>query len=83
MPHKRLLPKVFVYGIGDNISQWVKNWLSDREQRVVVNGYSSGWKDITSGVPQGSVLEPLLFIIYINDIFDGRQDPHKIDIRNK
>ena len=68
VPHKRLLSKLEALGITGNILRWVDSWLSNRRQKVSVEGELSEWAAEKRGVPQGSLLRPLLFIIYINDI---------------
>ena len=68
VPHQRLLSKLSAYGIDGNLLAWFSSFLSNRIQRVVCDGEVSDSKQVLSGVPQGTVLGPLLFLLYVNDI---------------
>jgi hypothetical protein len=72
VPHMRLLFKLERQaGVGGKVLAWIRNYLTGRSQRVTVRGEKSDWRTVTSGVPQGSVLGPILFLVYVNDMFTG------------
>jgi hypothetical protein len=73
VPHHRLMKKIYSYGIRGKTYAWIENFLTNRSQHVVVSGESSTPQAVRSGVPQGSVLGPVLFIIYVNDMPESVQ----------
>ncbi|XP_065664726.1 uncharacterized protein LOC136086360 [Hydra vulgaris] len=78
LPHDLMLHKISGYGISNMLLNWINSFLSKRTQRVVMGSTISESLPVTSGVPQGSVLGPLLFILYINDITDLVSNPMKL-----
>ena len=76
--HRGLVHKLEVIGIKGQLLNWIGNYLSERKQRVVINNTNSDWCDIKAGVPQGSILGPLFFLVYINDIITDIQSNIKL-----
>ena len=76
--HKGLISKLKSYGVDGSLLKLMENYLTGRHQRVVLNGQNSSWKNILAGVPQSSVLGPLLFLIYIHDLPNGIESICKI-----
>ena len=81
--HEGLLLKLSLNGISGNLLKLLRDFLYCRKQRVVLNGQNSSWENVNAGVPQGSILGPLLFLIYINNLSNGVSSDCKLFANNK
>jgi len=68
VPHKLLIHKLKAYNLDPQVVEWIISFLSNRKHRIRLNNTFSEWKQVISGIPQGSILGPLLFLIYVSDI---------------
>jgi len=78
VPHERLLLKLDHIGVRRDLYSWIRAFLTNQQQRVVCNGYLSAWSHVTLGVPQGSILGPTLFLVYVNDTADNLVSPVRL-----
>ena len=81
VPHRRLISTLIAHGITGKTNRWIESWLTDRRQRVCISGAESDWQKVISGVPQGSILGPMLFVIFINEI--DSTVVNKLPVRHK
>ena len=77
-PTKKLCLKLDLIGIHGKVLTWIESFLTNRQQRVLVDNHSSQWSSVSSGVPQGFILGPLLFLIYVNDISYNLSSPTRM-----